>query len=128
MFGKVSKLSPVPSLAKLSGSKGTPPTSSKPVALRTEAVAEDCAGFCTNAEDDAARDARRAAVNLVMVTLLIQGTVTLNKYRPSSLARGGRDPSVKRSSSNVTLPCFWSRRETKDLLQLDYFDHKYQKP
>jgi hypothetical protein len=69
MLGNVSKLSPVPSLAKLSGSKGTPPTSSKPFAWRAEV--DGCADFCTKASEEATRAARRAAENLAMIAILI---------------------------------------------------------
>ena len=67
-MGKVSKLSPVPSLAKLRGSNGTPPTSSNPLALRA-VVLETDACWGAKAAEVAARVARTADVNLVMVEI-----------------------------------------------------------
>lgn len=116
MLGKVSKLSPVPSLAKPRGSKGFPPTSSKPVALRAEAG--DCAGFCTNAEDDAAIVARRAAVNLVIVALLIyKGGFQQVSPIVSSEGEGFQVLKVILHQTSRELGSLY-RKESKDLLQL----------
>jgi hypothetical protein len=117
IFGKVSKLSPVPSLAKLRGSKGFPPTSSKPVALRAQS--DVCAALSTNAEDDAAREARRAAVSLAMVALLIH---SVRKRVLTSIHRRLQiETKSHKFASNVTEVVLVCSDETKDLLQLYCF-------